>query len=147
MHAQAGLRPPLVFEGTVRAVRMGALQTLQGPQAIPDLVAGQDRLAGGARGPAAQGAQRQETKDQIMLRVTIELLPHGSESRTRLLGTAYIVNDGFGSENSGNYQVTLSRRGGKEYKGEVTDFPRKRLGPWDLLFQALAVTVGSKRKP
>lgn len=79
-----------------------------------------------------------------MLRVTIELLPHGNEARARVLGTAYIVNDGFGSESSGNYQVTLSRRGGKERKGEVLDFPRKRLGPWDLLFRALARTVGPK---
>ena len=80
-----------------------------------------------------------------MLRITIEFLPGGSEARARRLGTACIVNDGSGDPAHGNYKVTLSRRGGKEREGKVLGFPRKRLGPWDLLLRALAATVGERK--
>lgn len=82
-----------------------------------------------------------------MIRVTVELIPHGDESRKRHLGTAIIANTGAGTEALGNYKVSLSRRGQPESvwkDGAISGFPRKRLGPWDLLLWALAATVGNR---
>lgn len=89
-----------------------------------------------------------------MLRVTIELLPHGSEARKSHLGTVLIANDGTASDGSGdaprgNYVVRLSRRGQplRVWRtGVVRDFPRKRLGAYDLLLRALVATVGERNK-
>ncbi len=82
-----------------------------------------------------------------MIRVTVELLPGGREDRKRHLGTAIIVNDGSGDLSTGNYTVSLSKRGRPKDKwktGSVRRFPRKRLGAWDLLYRALADTVGER---
>ena len=82
-----------------------------------------------------------------MLVVTVELWPGGNEEQKWHLGTARIVNDGAGSLEGGNYTVTLSRWGLPTHKwrsGVVKDFPRKRLGPWDLLCRALNNVVGDR---
>lgn len=42
-----------------------------------------------------------------MLRITIELLPHGDASRARKLGEMTIANDATGSQSVGNYNGTL----------------------------------------
>lgn len=39
-----------------------------------------------------------------MLRVTIELIPHGDISKTELLGRINIINDGTGNLKSGSYK-------------------------------------------
>lgn len=41
----------------------------------------------------------------MMLRVTVELLPHGDESQRKVLDVIDIVNDGTGSESVGNYRI------------------------------------------
>lgn len=82
-----------------------------------------------------------------MIVVTIELWPHGRHDRAVLLGSATIANDGTGTLDSGNYEVTLSRRGNATslWKlGRVEGFPRKRLGGYDLLFRALREIVGGR---
>ena len=82
-----------------------------------------------------------------MIRITIEMLPKGDESRKRHLGTAVIGNDGTGTRTRGNYKIRLSRRGQPDStwkSGSLQGFPRTRLGPWDLLFLALAATVGNR---
>ncbi len=82
-----------------------------------------------------------------MIRVTVELLPHGDESRKRHLGTATIANDGTGTTTHGNYNIRLSRRGQPDSvwkTGRLTGFQRKRLLVWDLLLLALAATVGQR---
>lgn len=84
-----------------------------------------------------------------MLRVTIELLPFGSEERKRHLGTIDIANDGRGTRERGNYMVRLSKFGRPTTdwkKGAVLDFPRQTLGPYDLLLRALIATVGSRNR-
>jgi len=84
-----------------------------------------------------------------MLRVTIELLPLGSESRKKHLGTIEIVNDRTGTPETGNYDVTLFKWGtGRRVwrRGRVDGFPRKRLGPHDLLLRALLATVGNRKR-
>lgn len=72
-----------------------------------------------------------------MLRVTIELLPHGREDNKKVIGIMEVMNDGSGTEEIGNYNIIL-REGKKEFKrGGVNEFHRKELGPWDLVYQAL----------
>lgn len=78
-----------------------------------------------------------------MLRVTIELVPFGLESRKSTIGVVEIANDGSGDTTTGNYEVTLSKeppiakKRGVWKKGEVKGFPRLKLGPYDLLYRAL----------
>lgn len=86
-----------------------------------------------------------------MLRVTVELVPGGDESRARVLHVAEISNDGkktaatLGAK--GDYNVRLSSRGilSRAFRiGRVTDFPRKRLTAWDLLYRALKNLIGDR---
>lgn len=75
-----------------------------------------------------------------MLRVTVELVPHGVESRKRTLATMEIANDGTASDGSGNsefgnYNGVLHA----EYtppagrKGRVTNFARRKQSVWSLV--------------
>ena len=74
-----------------------------------------------------------------MIRVTVELVPYGDESRAKTLHTAVIANDGTGTKNQGNYHFSLSRKGSmRPWKsGRIRGFPRLRLGAWQLLQRAL----------
>lgn len=84
-----------------------------------------------------------------MLRITIELLPHGDESQARHMGTAVIANDGTGTAEVGNYDVSLSTFDSPDKiwkRARVKGFRRKQLGPWDLLLLALVVAVGKRNK-
>jgi hypothetical protein len=81
-----------------------------------------------------------------VLRITIELVPRGDESLKRHLGTIIIALVG-GTPTRGNYRVWLSKRGKPTQvwkEGQVTDFPRRRLGAYDLLYRALAAVVGER---
>jgi hypothetical protein len=85
-----------------------------------------------------------------MLVIRIELWPLGNEQKKRELGLAHIVNDGSGTGDVGNYDVRLFKspeyaKSAGTWKGRVDGFPRRRLGPWDLLFRALQSTVGTRR--
>lgn len=82
-----------------------------------------------------------------MIRVTIELLPLGSELHKRHMGTAIISNDATGNKEIGNYKVTLSKWGRPKQvwrKGEVKGLSRSKRGPWDLLYLALKNLVGDR---
>lgn len=83
-----------------------------------------------------------------MVRITIELLPRGSEAHKRHLGTMEIANDRTGGSGPlGSYDVRLSKRGRPNVlwrTGKVERFPRLALGAYDLLFRALAATIGSR---
>ena len=86
-----------------------------------------------------------------MLRVTIDLLPSGDESRKRTLGVVEIANDLTGDIEFGNYDVRLMKSlVGKHTqtwkRGRVEGFPRERLGPYDLLYRALRATVGGRNR-
>jgi hypothetical protein len=83
-------------------------------------------------------------KETNLIRVTIELIPLGFENRKKTIGELTIVNDGTGSQTSGNYQVTLMKSSSKRIwkLGTVKNFPRKRLGPYDLLLRALQDCIG-----
>jgi hypothetical protein len=68
-----------------------------------------------------------------MLRVTIELVPHGVESMKRTIATARIVNDGTGDHSIGNYTYTVKGAERILAEGRVTGFPRLAKDAWALL--------------
>jgi hypothetical protein len=82
-----------------------------------------------------------------MLRITIELVPYGDESKKEVIGIATIANDATGDQTTGNYKYHISKwgKGNAMWKaGKLAGFPRKRLGPWDLLFRVLSDAVGKR---
>lgn len=78
-----------------------------------------------------------------MLRVTIDYIPFGEESRRETIEQCTIVNDGTGDEQFGNYDVTFS---GESGKSTVKVRRHKRsAGPWVLLLSALSLyAMGAK---
>ena len=80
-----------------------------------------------------------------MLRVTIELVPRGIESRAKVIATGTIANTGTGTPTRGDYRIELRDAAGRKWKsGSIAGFPRKRLLAWDLLYRALEKLVGSR---
>lgn len=84
-----------------------------------------------------------------MIRVTVELIPHGDELRKRTLGTLEIANDGTGTENVGSYSGVLRA----EYtpsvgrRGYVWDFNRQRQSVWSLIGAFLKLWGHTKHSP
>jgi len=74
-----------------------------------------------------------------MLRVTIELWPHGLEQEKTILGSGTIANNLSGTATKGNYNITLKTKGeNRIYKEcKVEGFPRKNKTAWELLYLAL----------
>lgn len=68
-----------------------------------------------------------------MLRVTVELLPGGSESRARKLGEILIRNDGTGTTTIGNYEGTLTAEYTQGRRARVCGFRRQRQSVWTLV--------------
>ncbi len=82
-----------------------------------------------------------------MIKITIELLPFGSEKHKKHLGTAIITNIGSGTKYSGNYKYNLSKKGNPKNtwrEGKISGFPRKKLGAYDLLFRVLRDVVSER---
>jgi hypothetical protein len=80
-----------------------------------------------------------------MLRVTVELVPWGIESRAKVIATGTIANTGTGTPTSGDYRIELRDAAGRKWKsGHIEEFPRKRLLAWDLLYRALKKLVGNR---
>lgn len=82
-----------------------------------------------------------------MIRVTIEILPKGDESKKRHIGTVEIANDGTGSSSMGNYLIRLAKFGSAKQTwlhGKLKGFDRVRRGPYDLLLQSLLTTLGPR---
>jgi len=88
----------------------------------------------------------------------IEVWPFGDESKKRSVGRVEIGNVG-GDEQRGDYQVKLfkspayTKSGAAEdakkvwKRGFVENFPRLRLGPYDLLYRALRFSGIGVRNP
>lgn len=80
-----------------------------------------------------------------MLRVTIELVPKGDESRKRVIAQARIRNDCTGCERRGNYIAQLgTERTANWRECEVKEFPRLRLNVWFLLLRVLKAALERK---
>ncbi len=73
-----------------------------------------------------------------MLRVTIELVPFGDESRAREIGMLLLANDGEGTHESGDYAYIYgyTDRDVPLARGTVKKFPRSQ-GAWALVKKIL----------
>ena len=72
-----------------------------------------------------------------MLRCTIELIPHGDESRKETLSVIKIINTGSGTQELGNYVVKIDNKSSGVSGGTVENFPRLQHGPEFLLARAI----------
>lgn len=92
-----------------------------------------------------------------MIRITIELFPHGDSNRSKVLGIMDIWNDGSGDINTGNYKFCAWKAGTPKdilhmqhtvakakWAGSISNFPRKRLLVWDLLLRCLKEVWGKR---
>jgi hypothetical protein len=70
-----------------------------------------------------------------MLRVTVELVPHGNEQEKSIIGLMEIVNKGNGTESIGNYFYSLGD-GKIINSGQYNGFNRS-LGFWRLIERIL----------
>lgn len=74
-----------------------------------------------------------------MLRVTIELVPFGDETRAKEIGIMLIANDGEGTHVKGDYAYAYGytdRRGSKFSTGTLKNFYRNQ-GAWALIKKIL----------
>ncbi len=76
-----------------------------------------------------------------MVRVTVEMLPHGDESKRYLLGVADIANDGTGTITHGNYVSSFRYKDRVWATLVVRGFPRKSRNVWYLLYECLREAV------
>lgn len=83
-----------------------------------------------------------------MIYVRIELWPHGSQENAELLGEAKITNIGSGTPTRGEYKYLLRGKHGSKglREGSVSNFPRKRLLAWDLLYRVLRSAFGVRNE-
>lgn len=87
-----------------------------------------------------------------MIRITVEMVPWGNEKRAFIMAQGHIYNDGRGTVARGNYNAALSKVShfrtftgrGWWKEGKIKDFPRTRLGVWDLLYRVLRELVGGR---
>lgn len=81
-----------------------------------------------------------------MIRITIELVPYGYEEGKKEIGKGYIVNDGTGSVEDGNYYAYFNYEGYSTYVSRVEKFPRTEKNVWELLQKALVKKKKDKGK-
>ena len=76
-----------------------------------------------------------------MIKITVELLPHGRESKKQVIAAGEIVNDGSGNIKSGNYRATFIHKipdGDMVIlRSKVKGFSRADTGVWNLILEAL----------
>lgn len=79
-----------------------------------------------------------DTSSAGMLVITIEVWPGGDKAKAYPIGTG-VIGLVSGTPTRGNYATYFSAKDGKSMwkRGEVYDFPRKKLLVWDLLYRAL----------
>lgn len=87
-----------------------------------------------------------------MIRVTLMLRSANGAHRDKRLGVATIFNDGTASDGTcdssrGNYRYAVSGVHRIIRRGEVKDFPRRRLLAWDLLCRVLDDAFGARNRP
>ncbi len=84
-----------------------------------------------------------------MIRVTIQMIPRGDETKARHMGTVEIANEGTGNSEMGNYKVRCSKMTKPSHTwktGAIKGFNRKTRGPHDLLLLALMSVVGPRNR-
>ena len=71
-----------------------------------------------------------------MLRITVDLVPHGDEVRAHPIGEMIIANDGQGNNEFGDYVfVTYDEKRGTDF-GTLKNFYRDN-GIWELISQCI----------
>ena len=78
-----------------------------------------------------------------MLRITVELIPHGCEQARHVIAKGEIFNDGTGDLERGNYHYAFCRVGGKSSDGKtvtgyVSDFGRLDKSALHLIAECLS---------
>jgi len=81
-----------------------------------------------------------------MIKITVELLPHGNEANKRLLGVMLIANDTTGTATVGNYIGAMESEYG-ERAGVVRGFNRKTQSVWSLVGAFLKLWGHTKHSP
>lgn len=79
-----------------------------------------------------------------MIRVTVELIPHGDESRKSTIGTMTIANDGTGEGAISNYDYAIdtARYGidiSHSYKGKASHYRERNV--WHLIRRVLTQAI------
>ena len=84
-----------------------------------------------------------------MIRVTVELVPHGIESRARKIGELRIANDGSGDRDIGNYTAVLHAEYTDEdgRVGYVRNFKRRKQSVWSLIGGCLKLWGHTRHSP
>lgn len=74
-----------------------------------------------------------------MLKVKVELYPHGYVEGKQTLAELLIINDGTGTREKGNYNVIIHEKGTKKIlkKGKVKGYKRLEKPVWDLVAKAI----------
>lgn len=81
-----------------------------------------------------------------MIKITVELLPHGKEENKRMLGVMLIANDGSGTATVGNYVGSMESEYGQR-AGTVKGFNRKTQSVWSLVGAFLKLWGHTKHSP
>lgn len=71
-----------------------------------------------------------------MLRITVELIPFGIESKKREIGKCTIGNDLTGTKEKGNYTMFLKDEN-HQYASKIKNFDRLNKSAWELLLEGL----------
>lgn len=82
-----------------------------------------------------------------MIHIRIELWPLGDKTRSRLLGTIDIANDGTGTRELGNYFVKTANALGQVWRtGHVNGWPRMKykMALHELVYLCLKAAVGER---
>lgn len=79
-----------------------------------------------------------------MIRITVEMVPKGDDSRAWTMAQGVIANDGTGTETVGTYVYGFSGQAqtpghdpGIRISGRLTGFRRKRSNVWHLIAECL----------
>jgi len=84
---------------------------------------------------------------RITIEMTVEMVPHGVKSKKHVIARAALINDGTGTDKTGNYDVMLSQGGRPKTpwrQGRVEGFPRERKSVWYLIHRALSSVLQPK---
>lgn len=72
-----------------------------------------------------------------MLRITVELLPHGDKHKRKIIGTGEIYNIGTDSNNNASYNcIFMEHDKEHSFTSKVNKYPRKK-GFWTLIEESL----------
>ncbi len=84
-----------------------------------------------------------------MIRITVQLIPHGDPTNPRTLGVLDIENDGTGDDDTGHYNGELHAEytGPHGRKGRVENFHRQQQSVWSLVGAFLKMWGHTKHSP